>query len=69
MVFPNLRAEMARNSVTVADIAKTCDCSQASVYRWMKGSSGGFAFDDCKKIAALFPDVTLEYLFEPSEKG
>ena len=68
MDFPNLRAEMARHSVSVADIAEVCGCSQASVYRWMKGDSGGFAFEDCTKIAALFPNVTLEYLFEPVAK-
>lgn len=64
MVFPNLRAEMARKGATVADLAQACNCSQASVYRWMHGDSGGFSLEQCKRIAELFPGVTLEYLFD-----
>lgn len=55
---------MARKGVTVADLAQACGCSQASVYRWMHGDAGGFSLDNCKRIAELFPDETLEYLFD-----
>ena len=66
-VFPNLRAEMARSGVSVADIAQACGSSKSSVYRWMNGGSGGFSWRHCRDIGKLFPDCSLEYLFDTEE--
>jgi hypothetical protein len=63
-VYKNLRAEMARHGYKNFDLAKAADiCVQSVVNK--KSGMRQFAFDECLKIRSnLFPELTLEYLFE-----
>ena len=67
--YPNLRAEMARAGVSVADIAERVGVGKSTVYSWMNGSSD-FTVSDAFNVAGMF-DCSVDYLFarEGGEPG
>lgn len=59
----NLEAEMARKSITNADIAKAIAKDERTVRNKTSGKSQ-FTFPEVVKIRDTFwPELTLEYLF------
>ena len=68
MAYPNLRAEMARKNVSVADMAELCECSTQSIYRKLNGV-GDFRVWQAKRVCGLFPYVGFSYLFDEDEEG
>lgn len=63
-MFPNLRAEMARCGVTVADISKVAHKTDRSI-RDKIGGRGDFTLTEIYAIRdAFFTGMSLEYLFE-----
>ncbi len=63
-MYMNLRAEMARNDVTIGDIAKVLDVRYATICDKLNGRFR-FYYDEALKIKKhFFPDCSLEYLFE-----
>lgn len=68
MLYKNLRAEMARNSLTRIDIAKALGVRLATVSDKMNGKSR-FFFDEATQIRdCFFPHCDLEYLFEKDDE-
>ena len=64
MQFKNLRAEMARENVTIGDIAEFLGVRFATVSDKMNGRSP-FKFSEATKIRKkFFPKCSLEYLFD-----
>ena len=62
-VLSNLKAEMARASVTVPDIAEVVKRSDRTVRERIKGN-GYFSMPDAMAVRdAFFPGMALEYLF------
>lgn len=66
-MYSNLRAEMARYGVSVANLAKACDIAQTTLYSRLKGTLE-FRLNDMEKIKKYIDSVsgkefTLEYLF------
>ena len=64
MMYKNLKAEMARNSVRGKDIAKTLGTREATISSRLTGKTE-FSYKEAKRIKdTFFPNVELEYLFE-----
>lgn len=64
MMYKNLKAEMARNSVLGKDIAKALGIRQATISSRLTGKTE-FSYKEAKRIKdTFFPNVELEYLFE-----
>ncbi len=65
----NLKAEMARANVTVAEIAAFSGKSRRTITDRLKGK-GQFPIQDAIDVKdAFFPGMDLEYLFARSEQG
>jgi DNA-binding XRE family transcriptional regulator len=63
-LYPNLEAEMVRNGVTKADLARCLNVRYATVIDKMKGRSP-FRLDEALKIKRrFFPHCDFESLFE-----
>ncbi len=64
MMYKNLKAEMARNSVLGKDIAKALGTRQATISSRLTGKTE-FSYKEAKRIKdTFFHNVELEYLFE-----
>lgn len=62
----NLKAEMARNSVTVKDLAKAIGKTEKTASAKICGKYD-FTLPECIEIRnRFFPDCSIEYLFQPS---
>ena len=61
-MFPNLRAEMARNKITVKQICEVAGIAYDTYKNKMSGETD-FKLSEMKAILALFPGLTLDYLF------
>lgn len=67
--YKNLRAEMARNGVSVGDLADSLEVRFATVSDKLNGRSR-FYWDEVNRIRTkFFPACTLEYLFELDEQN
>lgn len=65
-MLQNLKAEMARYSITSADIAKKISRSERNVRDKLNGEFQ-FTIEEAKIIKdELFPGMSLEYLFAKS---
>ena len=67
-MLKNLKAEMVRNDVSIAAIAKEIKKSNRGV---RDNLNGKYEFDFSEAVAirdAFFPDMTLEYLFASEDK-
>ncbi len=67
-MFPNLRAEMVRNGVTVSDISRVTHKTDKSIRNKMNGV-GDFTLAEAAAIKdTLFPNFTLDFLFDRGGK-
>lgn len=63
-MYKNLRAEMARIGITMADISNFMNLRYATINDKVNGKYR-FYYDETLKIKRhFFPDLSLEYLFE-----
>ncbi|MGG3737573.1 helix-turn-helix transcriptional regulator [Aeribacillus pallidus] len=66
-MYRNLKAEMARNDLTMGDIAKALNVRRATISDKMNGKYR-FYYDECLIIKkTFFPDLPIEYLFEKDD--
>lgn len=62
-MYPNLKAEMARNGVTVKDIQKVIGKNEKTARNKMNGKTP-ITISEAFSIALnLFPGLTVDYLF------
>lgn len=67
-MYRNLRAEMARQGLTMFDLAKLLEVRYATVCDKMNGKSR-FYYDEALKIKKhFFNQLNIEYLFEAEQK-
>lgn len=63
MINGNLKAEMKRYEISVADVAALLGCAEKTVRNKLNGQSS-FSVPEAFKIKnTLFPSLTVEYLF------
>ncbi len=68
-MFPNLEAEMARRKITQAKLAEILEVTPTTLSFKLSGKST-LSLKECVKIKnTVFPDKTLDYLFQTEEKG
>ncbi len=68
-MLSNLKAEMARANVTIAEIATVTGMSYRTISDRIKGK-GQFPVQDAIEVKnVLFPGMDLEYLFTVSGKA
>lgn len=66
-MYPNLRAEMARQELQPKDIAKIIDRNTKSARDRISGKIP-FSIKEAKKIQAkYFPNISIDVLFEEKE--
>ena len=63
MMYKNLKAEMARNSVRGKDIAKALGTREATISSRLTDKTE-FSYKEKDRKNTFFPNVELEYLFE-----
>lgn len=67
-MFPNLRAEMARQNMTLAKLCKAIGKNRVSTVSQMLNGKTRLTLDDAEKIrTALKVDMTLDELFQREE--
>lgn len=64
-MFNNLTAELARYGINAKTLSLKIGTCEKSVNNKMAGRTE-FTLKEIKKIAAMFPDKTVDYLFEIS---
>ena len=63
MLFPTLRAEMARRGLTAVDVAEALGISSKTAYKKLSGGSP-FTLNETAKVRdRYFPAMTIEELF------
>jgi len=63
-MYPNLKAEMARNNITMTKLAEVLDRTTGTISGKLKGNYP-FTLDEAKRIkAVLQTDLSLEELFK-----
>lgn len=62
-MFPNLDAELARKNISTKELAKMIGTSEKTANNKRAGRTE-FTLSEIKIIGKLFPDVSLDYLFE-----
>lgn len=63
-MYPNIFAEMARNSITREELAHKINMSLSTLRKKLKGEVP-FNMDEILKLLSLFGrELTFEYLFE-----
>lgn len=67
--YQNLSAEMARNGISVEQVAASIGISRITLYsRFRANHKNVFSLDEAYQIRdALFPTLTIDYLFATSE--
>lgn len=69
VLYKNLRAEMARNGVTIKQIAEFLDVRFATVSDKLNGRSR-FFYDEAIRIKRhFFPSHSVEYLFDDGDQN
>lgn len=67
MVYPTLRAEMARNGYSIRSLADITGIKRVTLYKKVTGAND-FTWRECKRIsAALGWKKPIEQLFEDGE--
>lgn len=67
-MYRNLEAEMAREGILKKDISRCLDLRYATVIDKMKGRTQ-FSISEAFRLKdRFFPGLTIEYLFETSER-
>ena len=67
-MFNNLNAEIARHNLKTADIAKVLGVSVKTATNKLSGRTE-FTLSEIKKIASIFPNVSIAYLFDDSTES
>lgn len=67
-MFNNLNAEIARRNLKTSDIAKLLGVSVKTAANKLAGRTE-FTLSEVKKIASLFPNVSIAYLFDESTES
>jgi len=67
-VFPNLKAEMARNNIKSMTLAEILGISYDSVINKINGKTDFTRSEIFKIRDTLFPDLSLDYLFKTIEQ-
>ena len=65
-MFKNLKAEMARHSITMDKLSENLNLPRASVYNRLSGKTE-FKVSEVQIILSMFPSLSYEYIFEKSE--
>ena len=67
-MYPNLKAEMARNNILIEKLMEVTGKSRSGVSNNLNGK-GAFTVDEAIKIRnSIFPSMTIDYLFSLSDK-
>lgn len=61
--YPNLRAEMARRSLTIQDVAEVIGVNRDTMSKKLSGKSPLFLDEAFKIINDLFPDADIKNIF------
>lgn len=67
-MFNNLNAELARHGLKAGDIAKLLGVAPKTAANKLAGRTE-FTLSEIKKIANLFPDLSITYLFADSTES
>ncbi|HUM44362.1 MAG TPA: helix-turn-helix transcriptional regulator [Fervidobacterium sp.] len=67
-MFPNLKAEMARNNIKSMTLAEILGISYDSVINKINGKTDFTRSEIFKIRDTLFPDLSLDYLFKTIEQ-
>ena len=63
-MYPNLKAELARNKITIKDLSERLDIN----YSTLKNKVSGITDFKCREMYLIkkevFPNQTIDYLFE-----
>ena len=63
-MFPNIRAEMARNNLTARNMASNLNLDERTLGNKLKGKTE-FTWGEVQRIhTRFFPNCSIEYLFE-----
>ncbi|MFB6364512.1 XRE family transcriptional regulator [Paenibacillus elgii] len=68
MRYRNLRAEMARNGVTIQQLANSLGVRFATVSDKINGKSRFFCDEAFYIRRNFFPNCSFEYLFDPDDQ-
>ena len=63
-MYPNLRAEMARNRIKLEDLAKEVNCTVGTVSNKLAGKQPLLFSEACIIQKRVAPEIPLETLFE-----
>ncbi|MGF9906935.1 hypothetical protein [Brevibacillus porteri] len=67
-MFPNIRAEMARNRLTASAMAEKLELNERTLGNKLSGKSE-FTWSEVNRIRSIFfPSCSLEYLFQKEEQ-
>lgn len=64
IMFANLRAEMARNQISIKDIAKNIGVNRDTMGRKLSGKSPIYLNEAFKIREEFFPEKEIPFLFE-----
>jgi hypothetical protein len=68
-MFPNIRAEMARNGLTASAMAAQLKLNERTLGNKLAGKTE-FTWGEVRRIRAIFfPNCSLEYLFGQGEQN
>ena len=67
-MFPNLRAEMARNNIKAARLAELLEISYDTVINKLNGKTDFTRSEIFKIRDKCFPNLEIEYLFDAENK-
>lgn len=68
-MYKNLKAEIARSGMSVAEVAQKVGIKERTLRNHMTGRTP-FTVGEAVTIRSLcFPDMSLDYLFDNSESG
>lgn len=67
MIYPNLRAEMAREKITIQEIATELNRRRETVSEKLSGKKRLYLREAFAIQRIFFPDLSLEYLFEEKD--
>ena len=65
--FPNLIAEMARRGKSVMSMSKEIGMEYTTLRKKINGITN-FTLPEMRRIQSIFPNNSLDYLFEEQEK-
>lgn len=68
IIYPTLRAEMARERLTIEDLAKHLGIARDTMSRKLSGKQKLLLSESSEIKKAFFPGIGLEELFRPEEE-